>query len=114
MVLHLYRELVLRLLVFSFGQLSVISDGFASLYDECQDSKQAIEATDCDELVHSVHKWPVFHFDKKIHCHAIEDDLYQIGTDNVEDLETYKLIGFSGNMHGDKQAAEQIPCLFES
>jgi hypothetical protein len=114
MVLHLYRELVLRLLIFWSRQLSVISDGVASLYDESEDSKQAIEATDCDELVHSVHDWPVFHFDKEIHCHAIEDYLYQIGTDNVEDLQAYKLIGLSGNMHGDEKSAQQVPSLFES
>jgi hypothetical protein len=114
MVLRLYRELVLRPLVVWSGQLSVISDGVTSLYNECQDSKQAIEATDCDEFVDSVHDWPVFHFDKEIHSHTIEDDLYQIGTDNMEDLQAYKLIGFSGNMHGNEKTAKQVPCLFES
>lgn len=89
MVLHPYRELVLRLLVYWPGQLSVISDGVASLNDQSEDSKQTIKAADCNELVHSVDDWPVFHFDKEIHSHAIEDDLYQIWTYDVEDLETY-------------------------
>ena len=95
-------------------QLSVISDGVTSLYDDSEDGKQAIEATDCDELVDSVHDRPVFHFGKEIHCHAIEDDLNQMGTDDMEDLQAYKLIGFSGNMHGDEKSAQQVPSLFES